>query len=254
MKITLVQADQRWEDKSLNLENYSYLLNTIQETDLILLPEMFHTGFTMNASELAENMDTGVGIEWLKANALEKNAAFYTSLIIEDSGHYYNRGVFVRPNGRIEYYDKRKCFGLAGEDEVYSAGNHQVIVEYLGWKIQLQICYDLRFPEIVRNHLSRYGNPDYDLILYVANWPEKRNLHWQSLLVARAIENQCYVAGLNRVGVDGNHLKYSGDSQLVNALGISEKLRPSNQETRTFVMNLNELNEIRESLPFLRDI
>jgi predicted amidohydrolase len=199
LRVVLVQADQLWEDKEGNFRNYNRLFGDIEGVDLIVLPEMFHTGFSMNPSVLAETMDDSSGLIWLKMKAKEKNCALYTSLIISDKGNYYNRGVFVYPTGEVSTYDKRKCFGLAGEDKVFTAGQKQAIVEFRGWKIQLQICYDLRFPEISRNKINSNLSPNYDVLVYVANWPEKRRIHWQTLLTARAIENQSYVIGVNRV-------------------------------------------------------
>lgn len=252
LKVTLVQANQIWEDKQANLEHYSSLLTQVEETDLVVLPEMFHTGFSMNAETLAETMEDSEGLDWLKNKSKEFNAAFYTSLIIKENGKYYNRGVFVHPEGKIETYDKRKSFGLAGEDEVYTAGTERKIVNYKNWNIQLQICYDLRFPEISRNRLIG-ETPLYDVLIYVANWPEKRSLHWKSLLVARAIENQSYVIGVNRVGIDGKSLKYSGDSNLTDCLGVVEIATSSIEEVNTFNLSNSYLADTRKSLPFLKD-
>ena len=253
LKVSLVQANQIWEDKQANLSNYSRLIEDIQETDLIILPEMFHTSFSMNAEEFAEKMDDSIGIKWLKEKANEKNAAIYTSLIIEENNHYFNRGVFVYPTGEIKTYDKRKSFGLAGEDRVFTAGNSKTIVEFRNWKIQLQICYDLRFPEIARNAIDEDGNPLYDILVYVANWPEKRRVHWQTLLAARAIENQCYTIGVNRVGKDGKGLIYSGDSSMCDVLGNVQKLTPHNEEVITYQLSKTDLKTIRKELPFLKD-
>jgi omega-amidase len=253
LTIALVQTNQEWEDKATNLSNYTVLLETIPPIDLILLPEMFHTGFSMEAEKLAESMDESTGITWLKQTAFEKNAAIYTSLIIRENGHFYNRGVFVEPSGNITTYDKRKCFGLAGEDTVFTGGKEEVIVSFKHWSFQLQICYDLRFPEIVRNRLNQEGKPVYDVILYVANWPAKRNIHWQTLLKARAIENQCYVAGVNRIGTDGKGLSYSGDSVVVDALGKEQIITTGEETVEIVTLNKNELDEIRTILPFLKD-
>jgi omega-amidase len=252
LNVTLVQANQIWEDKQANLKHYTSLLAQIETTDLVVLPEMFHTGFSMNAEALAETMEDSEGLDWLRCKAKEFDSAFYTSLIIKEKDKYYNRGVFVHPEGKIETYDKRKSFGLAGEDEVYTAGTERKIVNYKNWNIQLQICYDLRFPEISRNHLVN-ETPLYDLLIYVANWPEKRSLHWTSLLAARAIENQAYVVGVNRVGVDGKELNYSGDSMLIDLLGNINSLNPSNVEVKTIQLSYNNLTEKREMLPFLKD-
>jgi len=255
LKVTLIQARQFWEDKQANLAHFDGLLKTVDQTDLILLPEMFHTSFSMNPAALAEGMDDSIALQWLKEKAREKNSAIYTSFIAKEKDSFFNRGIFMFPSGEFEIYDKRKLFGLAGEDHVFTPGDKKVIVAYNGWKILLQICYDLRFPEISRNAVSENGTADFDLILYVANWPERRAIHWKSLLVARAIENQCYVAGLNRVGSDGKDLNYSGDSDVFTLLGDKLGNMQLNQETaETIQLNYDELQKTRTQLPFLRDI
>ena len=253
LDVVLVQANQLWENKVGNLDNYSSLLKEVDTCDLIILPEMFHTGFSMNVEELAEEMENSIGINWLKKIASQKKSAIYTSLIIKENNQFYNRGVFVYPDGQIETYDKRKSFGLAGEDKFYTAGTEKKVVEYKGWKIQLQICYDLRFPEIARNKIESNLFPTYDVLLYVANWPEKRNLHWKTLLRARAIENQCYVIGVNRVGVDGKELNYSGDSIVVDALGNENGCAPSCENLLKIKLQKEDLDKIRRDLPFLKD-
>jgi omega-amidase len=252
LSITLVQSTQAWENKAGNLVHFEKHLATIEHSDLILLPEMFHTGFSMDAETLAETMKA-TGIAWLKKMSREKNTAIYTSLIIKEDEQFYNRGVFVQPDGLVHVYDKQKRFALAGEDHVYSAGTKNTIVSWRGWNIKLQICYDLRFPEIARNSVDEGGHAEYDVLLYVANWPERRALHWKSLLVARAIENQCYVAGLNRVGTDGNNLTYSGDSMVVDALGTVHGCNPSMEEIKTVTLNYTDLMTVRQQLPFLKD-
>lgn len=255
LNITLIQCSQFWEDKTQNLNHFETLLNQVDTTDLILLPEMFHTAFSMNAQNLAENCENSTALTWLKDKAKEKNAAFYTSFIAEENGKFYNRGVFVYPNGETLFYDKRKLFTLAKEDETFTPGEKQVIVSYKNWNINLQICYDLRFPEISRNKLNKQNVSDYDLCLYVANWPERRAPHWKALLLARAIENQCFVAGLNRVGTDGKDLTYSGDSIIYSPLG--EKLVgdfPSEEKIISCTISKTSINEIREKLNFLKDV
>jgi predicted amidohydrolase len=253
LKITLVQADQRWENKEGNFENYEKLLAQTSSSDLIVLPEMFHTGFSMNSEQLGESMDDSPAIQWLKELAVSKESAVYTSLIIKDKGSFLNRGVFITPDGLIDIYDKRKSFALAGEDKVYTSGQKATIIDYLGWKINLQICYDLRFPEIVRNKIASDGKPNYDIILYVANWPERRNEHWKILLKARAIENQCFVVGVNRVGKDGKGLVYSGDSMLVDPLGITVHAEEKVEVVLTVPVSKMFLEEVRTNLPFLKD-
>jgi predicted amidohydrolase len=252
LKVTLVQANQKWEDKAANFENYERLLENV-ETDLILLPEMFQTGFTMNNETLGEDLDFSESIKWLKKMSLIYNAAIYTSLIIIENGKHYNKGVFVTPGGDVFSYNKRKTFTLAKEEQYYDRGDKEVIVEFKGWKFQLQICYDLRFPELVRNKILSDNAPAYDAILYVANWPEKRSTHWKSLLQARAIENQCYVIGVNRVGEDANGFLYSGDSSIINALGKVDSIPPKLETAETRILNADELISTRKTLPFLKD-
>ncbi|ASS50755.1 MAG: hypothetical protein A3D31_14460 [Candidatus Fluviicola riflensis] len=253
LRITLAQVDQVWEDKAANLRHFEEILASVSETDLIVLPEMFHTAFSMSGEALAETMDNSEALRWLQRMAREKNAAFYTSFIARDQGKLFNRGVFVEPSGTVHIYDKRKTFGLAGENAVYTAGTSEQIVDYLGWKINLQICYDLRFPENVRNGLLEDGSARYDLLIYIANWPERRASHWKTLLKARAIENQCYVAGVNRVGTDALELSYSGDSVVHSALGEEIAQLPANEAIHTIGLSPKDLHEVREKLPFLSD-
>jgi predicted amidohydrolase len=252
LRITLVQANQVWEDKKANFWNYEKLLLEMEETDLILLPEMFQTGFTMNTTDMAETMD-GKSIAWLKEIAKKHHTAIYTSLIISDNGNYFNRGVFVKPTGEIACYDKKHRFAMAGEDLNFSAGEQECIVDYLDWKINLQVCYDLRFPESCRNS-EENGSARYDLLLYVANWPDRRIAHWNALLPARAIENQCYVAAVNRVGTDATGLVYSGESAVYNELGERiSNLEPDNESIEKIILSHELLMKTRERLPFLRD-
>lgn len=254
LKVTLVQSTQYWEEKAQNLAHLDALLKSVSDTDLIVLPEMFHTGFSMRAHDLAETMDNSMALNWMRKTAKQKNAALYTSFIASANEHYFNRGIFMFPSGEFSIYDKRQLFSLAGEDQFYSAGKTAQVIEYKNWKIQLQICYDLRFPEVVRNEIQPNGNPTYDVILYIANWPEKRALHWKTLLTARAIENQCYVVGVNRVGVDGKSLNYSGDSTVVDALGNSIVTFNTGEESyKTTELNKEELNNTRAQLAFLKD-
>ena len=251
LKITLVQANQVWEDKKENYTNYSSLLKSV-ETDLIVLPEMFNTAFSMNVDELAEDWQDSSSIKWLKDLSKAKNAAVFTSLIIKDNNKFHNRGVFILPTGEINYYDKRKSFGLANEDRLLTAGKNEVIVSYKNWKINLQICYDLRFPELIRNRIED-ELAAYDLLLYVANWPEKRINHWDALLLSRAIENQCYVVGVNRVGRDFDGLDYCGHSKLIGPLGEVDQLTSGKEISKTVVIVKSSLNSTRNKLPFLKD-
>lgn len=254
LKVTLVQIDQVWEDKNANFSIYESCFQQMGNSDLVVLPEMFHTGFSMNVNELAEDWDDSEGLTFLQEWAKKLDSAIYTSLIIKENGNYYNRGVFVYPNSKVVKYDKRKSFSLGGENKFYNAGTEEVIVDWKGWKINLQICYDLRFPELVRNRIENVSAA-YDLILYVANWPEKRIAHWEALLKARAIENQSFVVGVNRVGTDGNGLIYSGGSRAISPLGESIVNCAINQnEFKKCSLSKIALQDIRTQLPFLRDI
>ncbi|HBK70487.1 MAG TPA: amidohydrolase, partial [Flavobacteriaceae bacterium] len=206
LKITIIQSELVWENSAQNRQVFLEKIKSISEVvDLIILPEMFTTGFTMNPEKVAETMD-GETIHWLKYLAKEKNTAITGSLIIKEGNKYYNRLVFVHPTGEIKTYDKRHTFTLAGEDKIYTAGNKKLIVAYKGWKICPMICYDLRFPVWSRN------TDDYNLLIYVANWPKPRITAWSTLLKARAIENMSYVVGVNRIGADDNGHEYSGNS------------------------------------------
>jgi predicted amidohydrolase len=256
LNVLIVQVNQAWEDKITNLNHFEILLNEVEtnQVDLIVLPEMFHTGFTMSSEALAEEMKDSQGIDWLKSLAKDKNTGIYTSLIIKENNSFFNRGIFVYPNGEIKTYDKRKLFALAEENLFFSPGKKTTIVDFKGWKIQLQICYDLRFPEISRNQIDGQENPTFDILIYVANWPEKRNLHWKNLLIARGIENQSYVIGVNRVGVDGKGLNYSGDSCLVDPLGATIACQPNHEQLLFVKLSWDNLNKVRLSLPFLKDI
>lgn len=253
LKVSLVQASLIWEDKTANIRNFEHLLESVVDADIIVLPEMFNTGFSMNSSTLAEPFTNSPSLEWLKQKSKEKNAAIYTSLMIQEKDNFFNRGVFVTPRGDLSVYDKIKLFSMAREDQYFTAGKKETIVEYLGWKIKLQICYDLRFPEISRNSNSLKGEP-YDLLIYTANWPEKRVEHWKTLLAARAIENQAYVCGVNRSGMDGTGLNHTGDSMIMSPLG--ERLCHLSQPNSCITFDLDQyaLNETREKLPFLGNI
>jgi len=252
LRVTLIQANQVWEDKSANLSHFEELFQGMESTDLVLLPEMFQSAFTMNAATMAEEMN-GESVTWLKTMSAKHNTAIYTSLIIKEAANYFNRGLFVRPDGQVSVYDKRQRFAMAGEDTVFAAGTNETLVEWKEWKINLQICYDLRFPELCRNEQTASG-VKYDTLLYVANWPERRIGHWSALLRARAIENQCYVVGVNRVGDDATGLHYNGASAVFDPLGEEISNLPENMESvHQIVLSKNALNEVRTRLPFLKD-
>lgn len=248
LTITTVQAALHWEDKLKNLKMFDAMFENIENTDLIILPEMFNTGFSMQSDLLAESMN-GETVEWMKANSKRYNAAICGSLIIKENDHFFNRLIFVEPNGAISYYDKQHLFSMGDEDKHYSAGNKSLILNYNNWRINLLICYDLRFPESLRNTSE---NP-YDLAIVVANWPDKRIEHWDVLIRARAIENQCYMVGVNRVGLDGNEIIHSGHSQVIHPFG--EILYTSDEsEINTLILSRNELNFNRRAFPFIKDI
>lgn len=247
MKVALVQTKLFWESAENNRVHFTKIIDSIdQSVDLIVLPEMFCSGFSMNPDQIAESMD-GETVQWMKLTAIDKNIAVTGSLAIKDNGKYYNRLLFFSPNGEFEIYNKRHLFTLAGEDIVYTKGDKKVIIDYKGFKICPQICYDLRFPVFSRNTES------YDLLLYVANWPNVRINAWNILLRARAIENQCFVIGVNRIGFDKNKNQYNGHSQAIDALG-NYLLEPQVADS-VFVVELrkNELIAVREKLDFLSD-
>lgn len=252
LRITFIQFDQDWEQIESNISKVSAFFQKLNDSDLVILPEMFHTSFSMNVS-LAEEWYQNAILEKLIHWSKEKEVAIYTSIMVKEAGLFYNRGVFVKPNGQVETYDKRKAFGLGGEDVVFTPGTTETIVDYKGWKINLQICYDLRFPELIRNRVEQNGLAAYDVLLYVANWPDKRTTHWTTLLQARAIENQCFVLGVNRVGTDGNNLSYSGASAAYNGLGQTITFMNDQEGMHSFVLSPKELSDLRRSLPFLKD-
>jgi predicted amidohydrolase len=246
LKVTIIQPDIIWENKISNLLKYENDIKLITSNpDVIILPEMFTTGFTME-NRLAETC-CGYTTEWMQIMSLKKDAHIMGSITIYDKGEIkpFNRLLCVKDQS-IEYYDKKHLFAYADEDKFYTAGNQRKIVTINGWRILLQICYDLRFPVFSRNQ------DDYDAIVYVANWPAIRSLAWKTLLQARAIENQCYVIGVNRVGTDGNGHVYSGDSQVIDPLG--NVLCLSNKpDVKDFELNEKCLHEVRNQLPFLKD-
>ena len=248
LKITLIQTEPVWEDINGNLTLFDEKIHDISEkTDLIILPEMFTTGFSMNASKLAQNIN-GSSIKWLKKNSKQINADIVGSIIFKSNDLFFNRLLWAKPDGRLFTYDKKHLFRFAGEEKVYSAGVGNITVELNGWKIRPFICYDLRFPAWTRNI-----NNQYDIAVFIANWPEKRSMHWKSLLQARAIENQCYVLGVNRVGVDGNGLFYSGDSSVIDPLGNIIFQKHKEECSYTTVLSFNILEDYRKTFPAWMD-
>ncbi len=255
LRITLIQSNLQWENIESNLSGFSQKIESINDaTDIIILPEMFSTGFSMNAPALAEKMD-GKAVNWMKQTAAANNCVVTGSLIIaEPVGRskakmvYYNRLVWMQPNGEYLYYDKRHLFSLSKEETVFTPGTQRLVTEWKGWKICPLVCYDLRFPVWSRN------TPDgYDLLIYVANWPEKRVYAWKQLLVARAIENQSFVAGVNRVGNDSNDFYYSGDSMVLDAMGNVLYHKNEGEDVFTVELNYESLQKTRATLPFLAD-
>ncbi|MEK7226522.1 MAG: nitrilase family protein [Bacteroidota bacterium] len=268
LNITIIQTNLHWEDKTANLQMLEEKINSIKEkTEVVILPEMFSTGFSMKPELLAETMD-GETLQWMKRIAAEKKIVLAGSVIITEPGQtetvrpYYNRLIWMLPNGQYGIYDKRHCFAFAGEDEHYTAGTKRLIASVKGWKINLLICYDLRFPVWARQSSPPTslhgvergpGGEEYDIIIYVANWPERRIHAWKTLLQARAIENQCYVVGVNRVGDDGNGIHYNGESMVADPLGEVLYCKKEDEDIFTITLNKTHLEAVRSKFPFLRD-
>ncbi len=275
--VTIIQTDLHWEDKAANLQMLEQKINDIKEkTEIVVLPEMFSTGFSMQPELLAETME-GETVLWMKRVAAKKKIILTGSFICRDAEwdladktvqtrapggvpiHYYNRLIWMLPNGQYGYYDKRHRFAFAGEDNHYTAGTKRLIASVKGWKINLQVCYDLRFPVWARQSSQPASEEDskeeyeYDVLLYVANWPERRIHAWKTLLMARAIENQCYTIGVNRVGNDGNEIHYSGESMVVDPMG--EVVYHKNEEEDVFTITLDKahLAMTRAKFPFGKD-
>src|ERR1044071_1984275 len=252
LAITTIQSNLHWENKAANLSMFKEKIASIEGTEIVVLPEMFSTGFSMNPEKLAETMD-GETVEWMKKVSAENNIILTGSVIIEENGNYFNRLIWMLPNGQMGHYDKRHRFAFAGEDDKYTAGTKRLIASVKGWKINLLVCYDLRFPVWSRQQPDKEKSPEYDLLIYVANWPERRSIAWKTLLVARAMENQCYVVGVNRVGNDGNNIYHSGDSMVVDPLGDILYYKKDEEEIATTIIDKTHLQNIREKFPFWRD-
>ncbi|WP_018613053.1 amidohydrolase [Segetibacter koreensis] len=255
LTFTIIQTDLYWEQKALNLQMLEEKINRIQQkTEVVILPEMFSTGFSMKPEQLAETMD-GDTIKWMKRISSEKKIILTGSIIITENGNYYNRLVWMLPNGQMGLYDKKHLFAYANEDKHYTPGNKRLIASVKGWKINLLICYDLRFPVWSRqsNKSLEENRLEYDVLIYVANWPEKRSHMWKTLLQARAIENQSFCIGVNRVGNDGNGIKHSGDSMVVNVLGEVLYHKADDQDIFTITLEKEELDKIRDKMPFWKD-
>jgi len=253
LSITTIQTNLIWEDKEANLRQLADKIHSIEErTEIVVLPEMFSTGFTMQPQLFAETMD-GETVEWMKTMASEKRIVLTGSIIIKEEDKFYNRLIWMLPNGTCGYYDKRHLFAYAGEDQHYAAGNKRLIASVKGWKINLQVCYDLRFPVWARQNMGEHSTPEYDVLMYVANWPERRSHAWKTLLCARAIENQCYVVGVNRVGADGKNINHSGNSLVIDPLGEVLYHKADEEDVFTIALEKERLEEVRTRFPFWRD-
>jgi omega-amidase len=252
LTITTIQTNLHWENKTANLQMLKEKINAINEKmEVVILPEMFSTGFSMNPELLAETMD-GETVSWMKEIAADNKIILTGSIIIKEEAQFFNRLIWMLPNGQFGYYDKRHLFAYGKEDEHYTAGNKRLIASVKGWKINLQVCYDLRFPVWSRQQATD-AEPEFDVLIYVANWPEKRNHAWKTLLCARAIENQCYVIGVNRVGEDGNNIYHSGNSLVIDPLGEVLYHMKDLEDIFTITLEKEKLEKVRAHFPFWKD-
>jgi omega-amidase len=257
LRVVLVQSLLIWEDAHQSLDHLSKHLAKLSTggMDVVVLPEMFTTGFSMNAERIAEPFSASMhSLEWMKDWAKKLDAVLTGSIAVREGDAFFNRMFWVRPDGTWSKYDKRHLFRMAGEHKQYSAGEEFVVEEWRGWKCSLQVCYDLRFPVWMRNKQDSAGEPTYDILFFVANWPAVRSSIWTTLLKARAIENQCYVVGVNRVGEDGNGLLYSGDSASLDAKGEDiVRCSSGSEEVSTAVLSFDALRAFRQQFPVLDD-
>jgi len=254
LKITTIHSNLKWEDAVASIKHLYSLINRIEpkSTDLIVLPEMFNSGFTNNVQKCAESMN-GFTMQWMQETAKSMKAVVCGSIIIKEKSKYYNRFIWMRPDGTHEYYNKRHLFSMAKEDTVFTKGSKALIVELKGWKIMPLICYDLRFPIWSRN-IDLKKNYRYDVMINVANWPAVRSYAWQQLLIARAIENQSYVIGVNRVGKDGNDIPYNGYSLVLDMLGAKlSNHKPNKEGIETIELNYKSLKDFRKRFPANKD-
>jgi predicted amidohydrolase len=255
LRVSLVQGDTRWHDPTGNRDYYAHLIAPLHgKTDLVLLPETFTSGFSNDAIGQAETMD-GPTVDWILAQARKLDAAVCGSVQLRVGEGVFNRLLFAMPDGALHHYDKRHLFRYAGEHERYAAGGPRLVLDWRGWRICPLVCYDLRFPVFSRNRydVERAGALDYDLLLYVANWPSPRAYAWRTLLRARAIENLCYVAGLNRVGTDGNGHRYAGDSAAIDFLGEPLSECTDAEVVATTTLRADRLAEHRARFPAMLD-
>ena len=252
LTITTIQSNLIWEDKAANLRMLEQKIAGIEEkTEIVVLPEMFNTGFSMRPEVLAETME-GETVEWMKRVSRENAVVLTGSIMIEEAGNYYNRLIWMLPNGQYGHYDKRHLFAFGEEDKHYSPGNKRLIASVKGWKINLLVCYDLRFPVWARQKNTEAG-AEYDVLIYVANWPERRSHAWKTLLCARAIENQCYVVGVNRVGNDGKNVYHSGNSLVIDPLGQVLYHMADEEDVNTITLQKQMLDDVRSKFPFWKD-
>ena len=245
LRITFIQTNLAWEDPNANLEKFRKLIDGVNATDLILLPEMFNTGFTINPACCGEPPD-GPSSRFLREMAMKKRCAVVGTLITTENGRHFNRLCFYFPDGTCETYDKRHLFRLSEEYRIFSGGRERKVIRYKGWKILPQICYDLRFPVWSKNRYMN-GEYEYDFLFYLSNWPDSRSYVWRSLLVARAIENQSFVAGVNRIGNDGFGTWHSGGSLVADPKGRILEEAPAEESVRTVTLDASELGLIRSS-------
>ena len=257
LRIAIIQTDLHWEDISANLAMLDEKVRAVtEEVDLIALPEMFSTGFSMSVERLAEPMN-GSAVQWLQQAAKLKNCVIAGSLMLYDEKdgvkNYYNRLVWMKPDGKYETYDKRHLFSLSSEPKEYTAGEKRLIANINGWNICPMICYDLRFPVWSRNAINEKRETSYDVLLYSANWPDRRATAWKTLLQARAIENQCYVIGVNRIGVAADGMTHSGDSSVIDPLGNILYRKENEADIAIVHLNYEEMIKVRRQLPFLKD-
>jgi omega-amidase len=253
LAVTIVQSPLVWENPDANLKHFDALLsNEKGKSDLIVLPEMFTTGFTMKPEKNAEK-HTGKGLQWMKEKAVQLNSCITGSICVEENGKHYNRLYWAEPSGNYLSYNKRHLFRMGNEQNHYEIGTRKIITNINGWKILPLVCYDLRFPIWSRNNWIKDGEnliPEYDVLIYVANWPEARVYAWKQLLIARAIENQCYVVGVNRIGADGNIIMHSGDSVVINPLGeIISKTKAHQESVETVELDHEFLQALRKKFP-----
>lgn len=256
LRIATVQTPLHWENIAANLRMFEELLGPITEVDLIVLPEMFSTGFSMEPQRLAEDMD-GSAVRWMRQVAARKGCVITGSLMLYtgegDDKKYYNRLIWMRPDGSYETYDKKHLFSLSQEPKIYTGGTERLIVTLNGWRICPMICYDLRFPVWSRNAMLEAREATYDVLTYSANWPDRRALAWQTLLQARAIENQCYVIGVNRVGEDGTGFHYQGDTSVIDPLGNILYRKKNEADIFITTLDYEELVKVRRQFQFLKD-